>query len=155
MPVKPKTNSLFDHLKEITQNQRSDYWETLSDTSKRTFSTFMINRYLSMNYDWVEIIDQLQPYTLANQLDPKLVYKLYIDIFPKSNVFLKYIKSQNEKYSKELLELFMLHYKLSKHEANDYLDILFSKDDGIKEIKKIAEMYGNDEKEIKKMMKVT
>lgn len=154
MSEKIKTNTLFDHLKEITQNQRPDYWEILSDASKRTFSTFMINRYLSMNYDWVEIIDQLQPYTLANQLDPKLVYKLYIDVFPKSNIFLKYIKSRSEKYTKELLELFMLHYNVSKHEANDYLDILFSKEDGIKEIKKIVAMYGNDEKEIKKMMKV-
>jgi hypothetical protein len=152
---KPKSKILFDHLKEITQIKREDYWNTLLPADSRTWSTYMINRYLSMNPDWVQLIDDLQPYTLTNQLKPNLVYLLYRDVIPKHTGFLNYTKSQDKvKYSKELIDIFMKYYNISKKESLDYLKILYSIDDGLKEVNRIVSAYGNDEKETKKIMKV-
>ena len=57
MSNKPKT--LFDHLKAITQYQDPNYWEKLSDADKKTWSNYMVHRFLSMNLDWVDIISDL------------------------------------------------------------------------------------------------
>ena len=59
---KNKQVNLFSHLKQIKEVQNPDYWDTLSDTEKKTWSTFMINRYLSMNIDWIDTIAEVQPY---------------------------------------------------------------------------------------------
>lgn len=150
---KPKSKILFDHLKEITQIKREDYWSILTDADKKTWSTYMINRYLSMNSDWIQIINDLQVYVFG--LEPKFVYKLYREVFPHNNDFLKYVKSQNEvKYTKELVDILRKYYPLSVHEALDYLNILYATEEGKVEVHRIVSAYGNDEKETKKIMKV-
>ena len=144
-----KFKSLFDHIKAITQEQRPDYWNKLKDGDKKTFSTFMINRFMSMNPAWIETIAELDPYTVGNQLKPELVYKLYSEIFPKSRTYLKYVKGKNEhKFSKELVELVMMHFECSKTEVIDYL--LLMNEESIMEI---VSKYGYSDKEIKRILK--
>ena len=154
-PKKPEFRTLFDHLKQITQIQDPDYFKKLTDVDKKSWSTFLLMRYLSMNENWVEIINEIQPYTTSVQLKPELVYQILIRILPPSNIYLPYLKGKNEgKYEKELIETFMLFYSISKNEAIDYLHILYSKPDGIKEVNRILSMYGFNEKEIKRLTKV-
>ena len=66
-----KTKSLFDHINQITSVQKSNYWETLSDSDKKSFSNFMVHRFLSMKMEWVELVNELQKY----KLQPKELYK--------------------------------------------------------------------------------
>ena len=92
-----KTKTLFDHLKAITQYQDPNYWDTLTDADKRTFSNFMVHRFLSMNPDWVDIISDLSPFTQT--LPPDILYKTLIGLIPKGRYFLKYVKGKkDEKY---------------------------------------------------------
>jgi hypothetical protein len=152
---KLKVATLFEHLRQITQTQDPDYFKKLTDADKKSWSTFMILRYLSMNENWTEIINEIQPYTTSVQLKPELVYQILIRIIPPSNIYLPYIKGKNEgKYEKELINTFMLFYSISNREAIDYLNILYSKLDGLKEVRRILSMYGFDEKEIKKLTKL-
>ena len=55
--------SLFDWLKEIT-SKKSD-WDSFEDKDKETFNPYMIHRFLSMNEDYVELVNYIQtiPYT--------------------------------------------------------------------------------------------
>ena len=80
--------SLFDHIKAITQDQKIDYWDTLEDADKKSWSNYMIHRFLSMNSDWIEVLSEIQPYTQT--LEPKQLYLALIGIIPKGRYFLKY-----------------------------------------------------------------
>jgi hypothetical protein len=64
--------SLFDHIKAITNEQNPDYWVTLDDGDKKTWSNYMIHRFLSMNKDWIQVLSEIQPYTQV--LEPNQLY---------------------------------------------------------------------------------
>ena len=148
MSNKPKT--LFDHLKAITQYQDPNYWEKLSDADKKTFSNFMVHRFLSMNPDWVDIISDLSVYTQT--LPPDILYKTLIGLIPKGRYFLKYVKGKkDEKYEPWLVELLVIDFSVSKKEALDYLEILYATREGRENIKYICEKYGIEKKQITKL----
>ena len=71
--------SLFDHIKAITSEQNPNYWETLDDGDKKTWSNYMIHRFLSMNPDWIQVLSEIQPYTQV--LEPKALYLALIGLF--------------------------------------------------------------------------
>ena len=50
--------TLFDHLNAISKDQKPDYFRDLSEEDKKTWSNYMIHRFLSMNYDFVDLIAQ-------------------------------------------------------------------------------------------------
>jgi hypothetical protein len=153
--LKIKTKTLFDHINAITQIQDKKYFSKISDGDKKTWSNYMINRFLSMNPDWIEIIAELDPMTTGAQLKPEFVYKMYIDIIPKSRVFLKYIKGKKaNKYSKELVDLLRKHFECSKKEVTEYLDIYYMSDSKKEDLVNIIKMYGIEDKEIKRMIKI-
>lgn len=142
--------SLFDHIKEICQHQDPDYWNKLTDADKRTWSTYMVNRFLSMNEEWVDVVNDIQ--LLSQAMTPEVVYKLYINVIPKGRRWLKYIKStKDKKYEEWLIELMVKHFETSQKQAIDYLNILYSTDNGRIAIKEIAESYAVDTKKIKKL----
>ena len=141
-----KARTIFEHLSGIKEKKES--WESLSEMDKKSFTPFIINRWLSMNLELLPIINILQKYTIG-LLSPKEVYKLYLDFLPKQKTFDKYIKGKKEgKYNKELLEYLSKWYGVSQREVSDYLDLL-PKDEVINILKK----YGLTEKEAKKLLK--
>lgn len=145
-----KSKTLFEHIKQITDYQTPNYWETLSDADKKTFSVYMVNRFLSMNMDWTATIAEVQPYT--QKLPPETVYKLYSNLIPKGRHFLKYISGEKtQKYEPWLVELVCKEYECSKSECNEYLTILYSTKEGKVAIKNLCEKYGIEKKQITKL----
>lgn len=141
-----KARTIFQHLSGIKEKKES--WESLSEMDKKSFTPFIINRWLSMNLDLLPIINILQKYTIG-LLSPKEVYKLYLDFLPKQKTFDKYIKGKKEaKYNKELLNHLSNWYGVSNREVEDYLEIL-SKEQVIEILMK----YGLTERESKKLLK--
>ena len=67
-----KKKSLFDHIKQITDVQSPNYWDDISDDDKKSWSNYMVNRFLSMKMDWVELVNEVQRYPLQ----PKDLYKV-------------------------------------------------------------------------------
>jgi len=148
MSSKPKT--LFDHIKAITNEQNPKYWDTLEEADRKSWSNYMILRFLSMKYEWVETIATIQPY--LQEVPPKALYLALIDILPKGRHFMKYMKPKGaDKYEGWLVELVANHYEVSKLEAEDYLKILYSTRTGKEKIKELAEDYGTETKVIKKL----
>lgn len=142
--------TLFDHIKQITDIQNPKYWDSLSDADKKTWSNFMIFRFLSMKYEWVEMIADLQPY--LQEIPPKSLYLTLIDLIPKSKTFLKYMSpAKNENYENWIVDLVSMKYEVSKLEAEEYVKILYSIKEGHQKLKEIAQSYGVDEKMIKKL----
>ena len=142
--------SLFDHIKAVTSEQNPNYWETLDDGDKKSWSNYMVHRFLSMNPDWIEVLSEIQPYTQT--LEPKQLYLALIGIIPKGKYFLKYTKGKGEnKYETWLIDLIKQDFMCSSKQSEEYLDILHSTREGRENIKYICEQYGIESKQITKL----
>jgi len=141
---------LFDHLNAITAEQNPNYFDSLSEEDLKSWSNFMINRFLSMKPEWVELIASLLP--LTQTLQPKEMYKLYISVLPKGKQYLKYTKGKSEdKYEEFLVELIKKDFGVPESQALEYIDILYSTREGRENIKYICEKYGIEKKQITKL----
>ena len=144
-----KKATIFDHLSFITDKKRPS--DTLSDVDKKAFVPYLINRWLSMNWQLVEIVNELQKYTIG-QLSPKEVYQLYYDFLPKQRQFNKYIKGKkDDKYNAELIELIAMHFQISEKEASEYIELYLLTDKDA--LVSIVKMYGKSDQEVKKLLK--
>ena len=136
--------TLFDWLNQILLHKKD--WEEFEESEKKTFNTFMINRFLSMSSDFIDAVNICQEYTY--KMEDKDVYNLYKNLFPKQKKFLRYVKGKKEKYSKKLLEFLSKHFEISHREVIDYIEILDKE-----ELQLIFKEYGKNKKQIKEMMK--
>lgn len=144
-----KALTIFEHLSGITDKKRS--WDKLTDADKKSFSVYLINRWLSMNMEFIEIVNEFQKYTIG-QLQPAEVYKLYLDFLPKQKQFNKYIKGKKDaKYNSELIELITGYFLCSKQEAREYIDIYLLTNKS--ELTDIIKKYGKTDSEITKLLK--
>ena len=144
-----KPMSIFDHFNNITTNKVG--WSNLSETNRKSFSPYMINRLLSMNTDYIDLVNELQKYTVGI-LEARDVYQLYIDLIPKKKQFNKYIKASKEaKYNANLVELLSKHFSISLKESMEYLDLLLP--DRQDTVVDILKKYGKTDKEIKVLIK--
>ena len=142
--TKPRT--IFDHISGVTDKKVD--WGSLPESDQKSFSPYAMNRWLSMNYDLIELIDTLQPYTVGT-LDSQQVYCLYHDLLPKQKYYIKYVKgNKSEKYDKALIELIAVHLCVSRLEATEYIDIWVSTN--ATPLVDILSKYGKTDKEIKK-----
>jgi hypothetical protein len=108
--------NIFSHLKNITTT-KGPY---LGDEG---WNNYMINRFLSMSQDYVEVVNVVQKNTW--QMKGEYLYNLYKDIIPKQYVFLKYIKSNTKQdYSIEEIKAVQQYFEVSKKEAKEYIDML-------------------------------
>ena len=87
----PKKKTLFDHISHIREKKTENYFDTLTDEDKKTFSSYMVNRFLSMDINLIEVIDQLQKHSV--NLNPKDYYRVLREVVPQGRAFHKYIKS--------------------------------------------------------------
>lgn len=123
-------------------------WSKYTDLDQKKFAPFIVNRWLSMRMELIEVINQLQKYTIG-LLSPRDTYRLYHGLLPAQRTFAKYIKGKKEdKYDTQLVSQIADHYLVSKMEAIDYIELM-SKDS----CSTLLSLYGYTEKEIKKMLK--
>ena len=122
-------------------------WDSFSDTEQKTFSTFIINRFLSMDKEFIELVNYFQKYSIGT-LEPREVYKWYCDMLPKGKRFNKYIKGKKNKNDKDLIDILVKYFECSKLQVEEYIQIMDKE-----EIKNILEMYGVETKKIRKMLK--
>ena len=122
----------FDHIKNLHTKQRT--WDDFNDEEKKSFNIYIINKALSMNPNYLSIVNMVQRYT-NNLLDPKEVFNLYFNLLPNKFRFYKWIKGTKDK-NKEKYQILAQHFKCSSREAKDYIELLNKK-----EINKILKLY--------------
>ena len=128
----------FDHIKNLHTKKRR--WEDFNDEEKKSFNVFIINKGLSMNPNYLEIVNMVQNFTGLNQiLSQKEVFNLYYSLLPNKFRFYKWIKGEKTKKDKEKAEYLATHFKVSIREAYDYLQILDRKT-----INSIIKTYKNE-----------
>lgn len=134
--------NIFTILNYITWDKK--IWDELTPEEKKCVQPFMINRYISMDKNYIEAVNVVQKYNLS----PKSLYEFYLEIIPKRKTFLKYIKS-NKKSDQNILLLLSNHLQCSEREIKEYLDLI-NKDD-IKELSN--QINGDISKKKRKFLK--
>tara|TARA_R110000765_G_scaffold326637_1_gene417901 strand:+ start:71 stop:472 length:402 start_codon:yes stop_codon:yes gene_type:complete len=106
-------------LTEITVNKTPI--AEISEESWDKFNSYMIHRYVSMDINYIDIVNYVQKVNLQSK---KQIYSIYREMIPKKKVWLKYIKNENKKNYQELAEYIADYYECSLGEADHYIDIL-------------------------------
>jgi hypothetical protein len=141
--------SPFEHINAICGNQRTDYYDNLSDEDKKSFNLYVITMGISMNPDFLPLANEVNKYW--GQLDARSTYLFYSQIIPKGKYYNKWVKGKKEDtYEKWLVERIAEHFQCGKSDAITYLDIFYKTDDGREQLKEILAKYGTDPKKIKK-----
>ena len=138
--------TIFDWVNNILVHKK--HWDDFSESDQKKFSPFIINRWLSMDKDFIEIVNYFQKYSIGT-LEPREVYKWYCNMLPKGKRFNKYIKGKKDKkHESWLMDLLTEYFGESKNHVKEYLELI-SKE----ELVSILQKYGTDPKQIKNICK--
>jgi hypothetical protein len=135
--------NVFDWLKEI--NSTKSHPDTFTNQDWDIWNSYMVHRFLSMNPDYIELVNEVQALPPSNK---KQIYSIYREYIPKNNKWSKYVKSSSKEFDKDLVLQLKKHFNVSVREIKDYLKILDKK-----EVQSILNKQGLEEKEIKKLLK--
>jgi len=135
--------NIFDWLKEI--NTKKTHSSKFTNQDWDTWNSYMVHRFLSMNPDFTELVNEVQ---MLPPTSKKQIYSIYREYIPKNNKWSKYVKSSTKDPDKDLVEYLKNYFKVSTREIKDYLKILDKK-----EVQSILSKQGLEEKEIKKLLK--
>lgn len=144
-----KGKELFDFLAGITADQKISFFDNLTDGDKKKYknSRYMIHRFLSMNIHYLPIVNAIQAYT---QVPERNHYLFLTNLLPRGKQYNKYVKgNKDDKYESWLIELVAKHFEISKVEATSYIEIYYKQNTA--ELRSICELYGIDNKTLKKI----
>jgi hypothetical protein len=138
--------TIIDWMNQLLVHKK--HWNDFSEDDQKSFSPFIVNRFLSMDKDFIEIVNMFQQYSIGT-LESKDVYEFYRNLLPKGKRFNKYIKGKKDKkYEPELINLLVNYFNCSKLHIIEYLELI-SKE----ELKFILESYGTEPKKVRKYIK--
>ena len=138
--------TIFDWVNNILVSKK--HWDEFTEDEQKKFSPFIINRWLSMDKDFIEIVNVFQKYAIGT-LESREVYKWYCEVLPRGKRFNKYIKGKSyKKYDKELIDIISSHFECSKLQTKEYLGLIDEE-----ELKEFLEKYGIEKKKLKRIMK--
>tara|TARA_Y100000034_G_scaffold77415_1_gene93041 strand:+ start:1304 stop:1660 length:357 start_codon:yes stop_codon:yes gene_type:complete len=98
-----------------------------------------------MKMEWVEVVNELQKYNLQS----KDLYKLYINILPKSRQYLKYVKGRNQMdYPNWLINIVVNEEEVSKKEAYEMIGMYMLTEGGMLELGQLCQKWGVEPEKI-------
>jgi len=140
-----KPFSIFDFLKAIIDIKPS--WDTFTLEQQKIFNGYMINKFLSMNSKYIEVVNYVQGFNIK---DSEKLYNIYCEVIPQSkNTYSPFIKSNKKSpINPELSKHISNYFECSTSEAEEYITLTDKEF-----IQDILTKQGIDEKEIKKITK--
>ena len=140
---KIEVSNIFGWLDEITV--KKSHPNSFSEASWDKWNSYMIHRYVSMNIDYIDIVNYVQKISPQNK---QQIYTIYREMIPKKKLWLKYIKNEKKRNYKELAEYIAEYLDCGLGEADHYVDIL--RKEGCKDI---LFRMGVEDKEVNKLIK--
>jgi len=135
--------NLFSWIDELFVKKRP--WDSFSAEDRKKFSPFMVNRYLSMNDDFLPIVNHFQNLTIE-VMPIGVVYKFYCSLLPKKKTYLRYLSGKKTKINEKVVPFIKEYFEVSKLQAGEYYNLMTTD-----ELKSLLKKYGKTDKEIKKM----
>ena len=140
---KKKIDNIFGWLDEIMLHKSNP--QNISEESWDKWNSYMIHRYVSMNINYIDVVNYVQK---INPNNKKQIYTIYREMIPKKKLWLKYLKNTNKTNFKQIPEYVAEYFNCSLGEAEEYIYLL--RKQGIKGI--LWDM-GVNEKEVDKLIK--
>ena len=142
----PKVKGLFDHINHLREVADPHYFDTLSEADQKSWSNYMVCRFLSMQTDIVDTINELQFYTF---LPPREFYRICTLVVPRGRGYFPYVKGKKEgKWKPETVEILCKHFEESERNVLEFLEILTEDD-----LREIVSKYGYTDKEVEKLIR--
>jgi hypothetical protein len=140
---KKQIKDIWGWLNEITLYKTPI--ENISEESWDKWNSYMVNRYVSMDIRYIELVNYIQTLPYDNK---QQIYLIYREMIPKNKVFLKYIKSRTKRQPATLVEYVAKYFECSLGEAEEYIDIL--RKNGVRSV---LYKMGIEDKEVEKLLK--
>ena len=134
--------NIFDWLNEISYNKTP--WSSFTEKDQESFNRYMINRFISMKSNYIDIVNLIQKYPLSNMN----LYNFYCKTIPKKKTFFRYIKPKKNKINDSLISIVANNFNISEREVRDNHHLL-----GKNIFRSILQERGIDDKQIKKLLK--
>lgn len=109
--------SPFDWLKCVTVTKQS--WDTFSDEDKEGFNQFILNKALSFNKDYIQIVEIAMMYPMPSEK----LYQFYCNTLPKKQIWNKWIKSE-VKWNEEEIKVLAQYFECGTREVKDFYSLL-------------------------------
>jgi hypothetical protein len=135
--------NIWDWLKQINSLKADP--SSFSDEEWELWNSYMIHRFMSMNPDYLDLVNEAQQIMPQHK---KEIYSIYREFIPKNNKWNKYIKSKTKQRNKQLIEYLSSYWECSQTESKDYIKFLDND-----EIVRILTSIGLNKKEIKPLLK--
>ena len=129
----------FDWVKQITVEKRE--WNSFTEEEQSNFNPFIINKALSFNKDYIQVVEMAMVYPMP----PQKLYEFYRDVIPKKPIWNKWIKGQVN-FDEEELKFISEYFECSQRESKDIVTLLDSQEKGII----LSELKGVEDKPKKK-----
>lgn len=132
-----------DHIEQIINIKDKDYYKSLTSEERKSFSTWLIIKYLSHCYELIPILGEYLP--KMNDLTPEQTYKVLIGIIPKGDYTFKVINGKKKKgvvYSKDMIKLLSKEYECSTQTSKEYIEILYEIGEYQKTREFLSKKYG-------------
>ena len=111
--------TLWDWLEQITFKKEN--WNSFTEDQQSSFNPYMVHRFVSMYYGYIDIANIAQKIPLTEQ---EKVYTIYKTMLPKKKVYLKYVKNENKRNYQELAEYIAEYLECGLGEADEYISLL-------------------------------
>ena len=138
-----QVKDIFGWLNEITLYKTPV--EEISEESWDKWNSYMINRYVSMDIRYIELVNYVQTIPYDNK---KQLYNIYKEMIPKQKTFFKYLKVTKRKTNLQAIDYVAKHFECSLGEAEEYMDLL--REHGVRGI---LYKMGISDKEVDKLLK--
>ena len=137
-----KIKNIFDWINQIQYYKEP--WSSFSNEDHEIFNNFMVNKIISMNPNYIEVVAEIQ----EHQIPKDKLYQFYCQITPKSKSDSKYVKPSKALYNSSVLGKLASYFQISTREVLDYCSILTKQD-----VIEILMQTGMTDKEIKTSLK--
>ncbi len=119
MSKQKEIKDLWGWLNEITLYKSPI--ENISQESWDSWNSYMINRYVSMDIRYIELVNYIQTIPYDNK---QQIYLIYREMIPKQKTFFKYLKVSKRKKNLQAIDYVAKHFECSLGEAEEYMDLL-------------------------------
>ena len=120
--------TLFDHLNDLTINKID--FDSSNDEQVKSYSQYMINRFVSMTDIYLPIVNEINQYDLPKETH----YNYYKNLLPKRKHYFKYIKKKKD-INLEDKKLLCIYFECGLKEIENFINVLT--EEQIEEILKI------------------
>ena len=144
------SKTIFEFISDVFEKKTP--WSVLSESDRKSYNSYMMNRWISMNPDYIDFINMIQPYTIG-VLAPRECYKLLQGILRNTKFFVKYVKGETTKskdFNDSLVSFIANKMKWSEFQTVAYLNFILKMENGNDTIKEFVAAYGYDDKSLKK-----